>query len=150
MASGKKLAWMFIFSSLGAVLFGFIVSSFFGYSPYKGLFSPTGDSMLLLGLAFGLGLIQLYVGTMISGWMSIRDGRWQDAFWNQGLWLLFLTAILLVLKSALGLKLFAHDQYGAHHHCLTGPWQCGEERTSGQAFGYPGGLFTIYGSIGFQ
>jgi len=151
--SGKKLAWMFIFSSLGAVLFGFIVSSFFGYSPYKGLFSPTGDSMLLLGLAFGLGLIQLYVGTMISGWMSIRDGRWQDAFWNQGLWLLFLTAILLVLgKSALGLEAYSH-MINTGALIITALLVLGNMRgkkgLAAKLLAIPGGLFTIYGSIGF-
>lgn len=151
--SGKKLAWMFIFSSMGAILFGIVISSFFGHSPYKGLFSPNGDPLILLTLAFGLGLLQLYVGTIISGWMNIRDGRPGDAFWNQGLWLLFLTAVLLVIGAPMiGLGAYS-DMINAGALIITALLVFGNMRGKkgivAKLLAIPGGLFTIYGSVGF-
>lgn len=151
--AGRKMARMFMLSGFGAVFVGALLSSYFGYAPYKGLFTPMDNPTLLLGIVLGLGLLQLYVGTIISAYMTIRSGRWQDALWNQGFWLLFLTGVVLVgIKSSIGLEPYATlINYGtlAAAALVVLANTRGKKGWVAKLIAVPGGFFTIYGSIGF-
>ncbi|MCL6615147.1 MAG: hypothetical protein K6U03_11145, partial [Firmicutes bacterium] len=102
---GKKLAKLFIFGGAGAILMGFLTGGFFGdLLGLRGLIDPIGNALILLGIALGLGLIQLFLGTILSAVPSLREGRWRDALFDQGVWLLFLTSVVLLLgRGMLGL-----------------------------------------------
>lgn len=150
---GRKMAGLFILSGLGAVLFGLVTSSIFGYSFFKGAFNVMDSPQLLLVLSLGLGLIQLYTGTIISAWISIKHGDVAGAFWEKGVWLLFLTGILLTVGgSYIGLEDYAgYFKYGTLTAALL--------LVIGNARGkkglveilkaIPGGLLKIYGSVSF-
>ena len=84
-AGGHKLAKLFIFGGIGAVLMGLLTGSIFGdLFHFRGLIDPIKNALTLLGIALGLGVIQLFLGTALAALPSLREGKWRDAFFNQG------------------------------------------------------------------
>ena len=152
-SSGRKMAWLFFISGLGTIFFGLLSSSIFGYSFYPGLFNVVEQPQLLLVISLGFGLVQLYVGTMISGWISIKNGDAAEAIWGKGVWLLFLTGLLLIAGgSQIGLGAYATQiKYGtlAVAILLVIGNGRGQKGIWAKIKAIPGGLMTIYGSIGF-
>jgi len=63
---------------------------------------PDSNVILLMIVSVALGLIQIYVGLGIKGYMLVRDGKPLDALLDVGLWYLTLTGAILWLLSALG------------------------------------------------
>ena len=73
----------------------------FGIAPIW--FSPLDNPLLMLGVSFALGLVQIYVGIGMRLYYNIRQGNLKEAIFDQGLWYPFLTGFLLLLGgSALG------------------------------------------------
>lgn len=150
---GRKMAWLFFVSGLGAVFFGLLTSSIFGYSLYPGLFNVIEKPQLLLIVALGLGLVQLYTGTVISAWMCIKNGDWAEAIWGKGVWLLFLTSLLLLAGgSQLGLAAYAqpikYTTLVTAVLLIVGNTR-GKKGLWAKLKAIPGGLLTIYGSVSF-
>ncbi len=150
---GRKLSWMFLFSGVAAIAFGLFTGSVLSLPLKFGIFNPLENPILLLIIALGLGVVQLYLGIIISAWGNIKAGRWADVFWNQGFWLLFLTSVILFLgKDAFGL-----GNYGDYlnYMLLTAVGGVIISATRGKKgilkklLSIPGGLYNIYGSIGF-
>ena len=150
---GRKMAKLFILSGLGAVFFGLITSSIFGYSFFNGAFNVVENPQLLLVLSLGLGLVQLYVGTIISAWICIKNGDVAEAVWGKGVWLLFLTGILLMVGgSYIGLGAYTEQfKYGtliAALLLIAGNAR-GKRRLVEILKAIPAGLLDIYGSVSF-
>lgn len=150
---GKKLSWMFLLSGIAAIIFGLITGSILSL-PFKfGLFSPLENPILLLLIALGLGVVQLYFGVIISAWGNIKAGRWADVIWNQGFWLLFLTSVILVLgKDGFGLGSYAKTLNYLLLFSTAGVVLSAARGKKGilkKLLAIPAGLYNIYGSIGF-
>ncbi|NLY75127.1 MAG: V-type ATP synthase subunit I [Firmicutes bacterium] len=150
---GKRLSWMFLLSGIAAVIFGLITGSVLSLPLKFGLFSPLENPILLLIIALGLGVVQLYFGVIISAWGDIKAGRWADVIWNQGFWLLFLTSVILVLgKDAFGLGGYAKFLNYLLLFSATGVVLSAARGKKGilkKLLAIPAGLYNIYGSIGF-
>ncbi|TCL76936.1 V/A-type H+-transporting ATPase subunit I [Hydrogenispora ethanolica] len=150
---GRKLSWMFLLSGLGAVLVGLLTGSVLSLPVRFGIFNPLENPILLLIIALALGLIQLYLGVILSAWEDIRAGRWVDALLNQGFWLLFLTSVVLVLgKDALGLAgqgtLFNYLLLVSALGLVIGNVRS-KKGIVAKLLAIPGSFFTFYGGIGF-
>ncbi|MBU6997400.1 MAG: V-type ATP synthase subunit I [Theionarchaea archaeon] len=63
------------------------------------------NPILMLEIALILGLVQVWAGILIRGYMNVRDGYYLDAIFDQGLWLLLLPAGTLALIN----KMFGVD-----------------------------------------
>lgn len=152
--TGRKLSWMFLISGIAAIGFGLITGSVLSLPNIKiGIFNPLENPIMLLLIALALGLIQLYLGVIISAWNNIKTGHWWDVIWNQGFWLLFLSAVVLVLfKDAVGLGKYSQV---LNISLLVASVGVVINNTRGKKgffkkiLAIPGGLYTIYGSIGF-
>lgn len=96
---GKKLFQMLFLGGLSSMFFGLLFSGYFSdILPVPALwFNPTADPNRLLVISLVLGVAQLYLGFIIQGMMRIRAGKPGEALRHEGLWLLFLTSILLLL-----------------------------------------------------
>jgi V/A-type H+-transporting ATPase subunit I len=151
---GKKISWMFLLSGIGAAIFGLMTGSVFCLQNLKfGLFNPLQNPILLLVIALGLGLIQLYYGILISAFLAIREGRWREALANQGTLLFFLTSAMLVLgKDALGWQAYATNLnyllLVAAIAMVIGNMS-GKKGLVAKLLAIPGGLYSIYNTIGF-
>lgn len=151
---GRKLSWMFLLSGISAIGFGLFTGSFLSLSNIQfGVFNPLENPILLLVIALGLGVVQLYFGILISAWGDIKAGRWGDVLWNQGFWLLFLTSVILVL----GKDLFGLGNYTSFLNYLllftvggvVVSVTRGKKGILKKLLAIPAGLYNIYGSIGF-
>lgn len=150
---GRKLSWMFLISGVAAIAFGLFTGSVLSLPLKFGVFSPLENPILLLVIALGLGVIQLYLGIIISAWGNIKAGRWADVIWNQGFWLLFLTSVILVLgKDAFGLGNYKDFLNYLLLFATAGVVISATRGKKGilkKLLAIPSGLYNIYGSIGF-
>lgn len=153
---GRKLARVFIFGGLAAVVMGFVTRSVFGFTvnlPFPFHVDPMKQAIVLLVAALGLGTIQLFFGTFLSALPALRERRFADALFGQGVWLLFLSsAMLAVGKDTVGLGAYG----GLIKYILAvsvigiiiGAMR-GRKGILQRILAIPAGLYTVYGSIGF-
>jgi V/A-type H+-transporting ATPase subunit I len=76
-----------------------VSSTFFGHKvTIPALwFVPLNNPMRLLLYSLLFGLIHLFTGLGIKGYMMIRDGKYKDAIYDVGFWFLFLIGLLGML-----------------------------------------------------
>ncbi len=103
--TAKKLFNMMAICGAACVFVGALTGSWlgdlFGIAPLW--FSPLDDPLLMLGVSFALGLVQIYIGLGIRLYYNVKQGNLAEAIFDQGLWYPFLTGFLLLLGgSALG------------------------------------------------
>lgn len=150
---GRKLSRMFLISGVAAIAFGLFTGSVLSLPLKFGVFSPLENPILLLVIALGLGVVQLYLGIIISAWGNIKAGHWADVAWNQGFWLLFLTSVILVLgKDTFGLGNYGDVLNYLLLFAMAGVVISATRGKKGilkKLLAIPGGLYNIYGSIGF-
>lgn len=151
---GRRISWMFLISGIGAIIFGLITGSVLSLENINiGLFNPLENPILLLIIALGLGVIQLFLGLFISAYATIRDGRWMDALCNQGTLIFFLAmAILVMIKDAVGLTLYSNTLMYllliATATMVVANVR-GKKGILGFIGGILGGFYNVYGTIGF-
>lgn len=152
---GKKLFQMLFLGGLSSLVFGLLMSGFFGdlikIPPLW--FNPTLDPNRLLVVSLVLGLIQLYVGIFIKAYIRIKDGRPGEALREEGLWLFFITSIILVLAGGhLGLgayqSVFSNLVFIAALLVIFGK-TLGEGSLRERILRLPGGVFSLYNAISF-
>jgi len=99
----QKLFTLLIIGGGASFLAGVVTGSWFGSLPIPPIwFNPMDDPIKMLGVAMALGVIQIFTGLIIQMIAGIRGGKALDAIYDQGLWLVFLSGlILLLLGSAL-------------------------------------------------
>jgi len=103
--TAKKLFTMMAICGAACVLVGAVTGSWFGdlFGIAPLWFSPLDNPLLMLGVSFALGLVQIYVGLGIKLYYNVKQGNLKEAIFDQGLWYPFLTGfILLIGASALG------------------------------------------------
>ncbi|MGE5584117.1 MAG: V-type ATP synthase subunit I [Bacillota bacterium] len=113
-------------------------------------FNPMDNPMLMLGVSFGLGVIQIYVGLGIKFYANVRQGRVLDGIFDQGFWYVFLTGLLLILGGS-GLK---NASLGATGQWLAVAGAAGLILTQGRAHRNPikrlgSGILSLYGVTGY-
>lgn len=100
----RKSIKMFFYLSISTIFWGVMYGSYFGdaikINPIW--MKPDSNVILLMIVSVALGLIQIYIGLGIKGYMLIRDGKPLDALLDVGLWYLTLTGSILWLLSASG------------------------------------------------
>ncbi|MEG2353505.1 MAG: V-type ATP synthase subunit I [Clostridium sp.] len=148
----KKFIKFFLYLSIPTALVGAVYGSYFGDSlsrfGVRGLIDPGNDVITILISAMAFGLIQLFVGLAIKGYMFIREGKYLDAIYDTCSWY---SAIIG------GIILFANYQMGTLPSGLvtTGKWmmilgmvaivltQGRASKNVGGKIG--GGLYSLYG-----
>lgn len=106
----KKLFTLLLMSGLSSAFFGLLFSGFFSdFIPFPALwFNPTADPTKLLVISLILGGIQLYLGVILKAVARIKAGQVWEAVLEEGLWLLFLSSLVLLLSyKQLGLGAYA-------------------------------------------
>lgn len=94
----RKLFTLLIIGGAASVLVGAITGSWFGSLPIPAIwFSPMDDPITMLGVALALGVIQIFTGMIVQFMARVRAGQLLDAIYDQGLWLVFLTGLILLL-----------------------------------------------------
>jgi V/A-type H+-transporting ATPase subunit I len=108
---GKMLFRVLIVGGLLAIVFGLLTGGWAGDLPASFSFLSSVENirasvmvvdllknpLVMLEIALLLGLVQVWSGILIRGYMNVRDGYILDALFDQGLWLVLLPVGTLVL-----------------------------------------------------
>ncbi len=111
----KKMLKMFFYSGLSTIFWGVMFGSWFGDGITVGakvLFNanlpllpvwlnPIEEPMTVLIVSFAFGLIHLFAGMGMKAYILIRDGNVLDAFFDVGLWYLFIIGPILWLAGGM-------------------------------------------------
>lgn len=154
----RKSIKMFFYLSISTIFWGVMYGSYFGdaikIDPIW--MKPDSNVILLMIVSVASGLIQIYAGLGIKGYMLIRDGKPLDALLDVGLWYLTLTGGLLWLLSASGavsslstsgniLTIAKYATFGGMILILLTHGR--SEKGIGAKFG--AGLYSLYGITGY-
>jgi len=93
----KKLFEMIAYGGVSTIFWGAMFGSWFGdliHIPAIWMY-PLEEPMKLLVFSLILGVIQIYVGLGAMAYRNIRAGKVLDAIYDQGLWYLLLTGLML-------------------------------------------------------
>lgn len=107
----KKFVKFFMYLSFPVIIFGLFYGSFFGdFIKFKGLVDPAKDVNTILITSVVFGIVQIFCGLGIKAYMLIRIGKYKDALYDVGVWVLTLIAIGLLLGAGtLGLSAIAKN-----------------------------------------
>lgn len=107
----KKSLQLFFWCGLSTLVWGVLFGGYFGdvvnvvsrtfFGHEVGIpplwFAPLDDPMKLLIYSLGFGIIHLFVGLGIKGYMYLRDKQYMDFFCDIVLWFMLLIGLLLML-----------------------------------------------------
>lgn len=98
----------FYYLGISSAIFGAIYGSYFGDAiKIPGLINPGKDINTILIMSLVFGVIQIFFGLGIKGYMIVRDGKYLEAFYDVGSWVLTLVgAGLFGAGSMIGLSPF--------------------------------------------
>lgn len=110
-ASMHKSIKLFMFCGLSTIVWGILFSGYFGDAvdvigrTFFGVevsvpplwFAPLNDPMKLLIYSMAFGLVHLFVGLGIKGYMQIKDKQYLDFFCDVVLWFIFLIGLIMIL-----------------------------------------------------
>ena len=110
-AGMRKSMKMFMYCGLSTVVWGVLFGGYFGdvvdvvSSTFFGKeltikplwFAPLNDPMRLLIYSMAFGLVHLFVGLGIKGYMLLKDGKVLDFFCDIVLWYIFLIGLIMML-----------------------------------------------------
>jgi V/A-type H+-transporting ATPase subunit I len=111
----KQMVDMFFLCGISTAFWGVMFGSFFGdiitqvSTTFFGTtvnfptlwFSPIDDPMKLLFFSLILGLIHIFLGMGISGYMAIRDGQPLAALFDTGFWYILILSLIGYLGSGM-------------------------------------------------
>lgn len=81
---------------LSTSAWGFIFGSFFGFE-VPGLINPLTDVMLLMGMSLLFGILQIFVGLGMKGYLYIKQKDYMSFFSETILWYFLLTGLCILI-----------------------------------------------------
>lgn len=107
----KKSLRMFMYCGLSTLFWGVMFGGYFGDAvnivskTFFGKeveipalwFAPITDPMKMLLYSMLFGVIHLFTGLALKGYMLIRDKRYSDFVWEVGAWFVFLIGLIMML-----------------------------------------------------
>jgi V/A-type H+/Na+-transporting ATPase subunit I len=102
----KNFVRFFFYLGIASTIFGAIYGSYFGDAiKIPGLINPGKDINTILIMSIVFGVIQIFFGLGIKAYMIIRDGKYLEAFYDVGSWVMALVgAGLFGAGSMIGLS----------------------------------------------
>lgn len=96
---GKKLVELLFLGGISTFVWGAIFGGWIGdLIKIKPLWlNPLDDPMAVLILSFAFGVIQIFTGIVLSGYQKVKSGKPADALMDDGLWLIFLTGLIMLI-----------------------------------------------------
>ena len=120
--NGQTACRFTFLGGIASVVFGIVFGGYLETSlVWHPWFNPLEDPITMLIFCFSAGLFHIYFGMGIQAYRSIKAGKLLDALLDQGLWLVFLSSLILI----------ALPQFST-------PAKMGGDRLRGIAGSYPG------------
>ncbi|NMA58466.1 V-type ATP synthase subunit I [Clostridium cochlearium] len=98
----KNFVKLFFYLSIPTMFWGIMYGSFFtGAIDIPAVWmKPEDNANLLLLVSIIFGLVQIFIGLGIKGYMYIREGKYLDAFYDVGLWYITIITVVLYLAGS--------------------------------------------------
>ena len=107
----RRMLKMFMFCGISTAFWGFMFGTFFGdavgvvASTYFGSeialkplwFDPVADPLTMLVVSFAVGFIHILAGLGLKGYMMIKRGKWLDALFDVGFWMILLLGVPMLI-----------------------------------------------------
>lgn len=102
--SMRDMVRLFLYLSIPTIFVGILYGSYFcGAIKIPPIWmDPTQNVILLLLVSFGIGLIQIFVGLGIKGYLLFREGKIIDIFFDVVLWIVTLVSLIVALAGSMG------------------------------------------------
>lgn len=91
-----KMMGLLCLGGVSTFIWGAVFGGWFGVSLKPLWFNPLDDPLKMLIFCLILGVFQLYVGMGLQAFRNIRAGNYLDAIFDQGLWYLLLTGLMMM------------------------------------------------------
>nr|HML49552.1 V-type ATPase 116kDa subunit family protein [Clostridia bacterium] len=92
-----KLPWVLFGGGLFTVFWGAMFDTWFGASVKPMLINPLTDTLPMMMLCLGMGVLHLLAGMSVAAYMNIKRGKPLDALYDQGFWVFLILGVLLLL-----------------------------------------------------
>ena len=95
----RSFVKLFFYLSIPTMFWGIMFGSFFtGAIDIPAVWmKPENNATLLLFASIAFGIVQIFIGLGVKGYLYIREGKYLDAFYDVGLWYLTLVTVILFL-----------------------------------------------------
>lgn len=102
----KKLVSVIFIGSIFTFIWGAIFGGWFGDAgELLGIppiwFNPADEPIKMLVVCFAMGVIHVFTGIGVKAYSNIREGRITDAIFDQGLWYVFYSGLILWLAGGM-------------------------------------------------
>ncbi|HYE11211.1 MAG TPA: V-type ATP synthase subunit I [Patescibacteria group bacterium] len=91
-----KMLGLLCLGGISTFIWGAMFGGWFGVNLRPLWFNPLDNPLKMLIFCLILGVVQLYVGIGLQAYKNIRAGKYLDAIFDQGLWYLFLTGLMMM------------------------------------------------------
>jgi V/A-type H+-transporting ATPase subunit I len=91
-----KMLGLLCLGGVSTFIWGAIFGGWFGVNLKPLWFNPLDNPLQMLIFCLILGVIQLYVGIGLQAYKNIREGKYLDALFDQGLWYIFLSGLMMM------------------------------------------------------
>lgn len=88
-----SLIKLMAFCGITTTIWGIIFGSFFGAAIIPGIINPLEDVMLLMGMSLLFGLLHIFVGLAIKGYLHLKNGHVLDFFADVIAWYIFIIGV---------------------------------------------------------
>ncbi len=92
----RKLLGILCLGGISTVFWGVLFGGWFGVSLKPLWFNPLDDPLKMLIFCLGIGVVQLYIGMLLNAYKSYLNGHFKDALMDEGLWLIFLSGLIMM------------------------------------------------------
>lgn len=92
----KKMMGLLCLGGISTFIWGAVFGGWFGVNLKPLWFNPLDNPLQMLIFCLILGVFQLYVGMGLQAFKNIRAGNYLDALFDQGLWYLLLTGLIML------------------------------------------------------
>ncbi len=94
---GRKLMWILAIGGIFTVLWGFLLNTWFGTSPWPVFLNPMEQPLEMMALCLGLGVVHLFTAMGVAAYMNIKRGNVFAALVDQFSWLALLCGLGLMV-----------------------------------------------------
>jgi V/A-type H+-transporting ATPase subunit I len=91
-----KMLGLLCLGGISTFIWGAMFGGWFGVNLRPLWFNPLDNPLKMLIFCLILGVVQLYVGIGLQAYKNIRAGKYLDAIFDQGLWYLFLSGLMMM------------------------------------------------------
>ncbi len=111
---GKKTFQLLFIAGVATIIVGFVTGGLFGATLSFSLLNPVEDPIAFLLVSFAVGIVHMYVGIAIEFYENVRQGKTLAGIFDQGLWVLLLSSLVVLIAQFLSPNEIPYAQFAKY------------------------------------